>query len=127
MIARMYVRALIADGDTAHQLAAKRSLEAMGCWVDTAAEGQVAVALSRTVRYDVIFVDGAILRALEGTRVLRTLEDGGRRICVVAMGENDLAWGADNGLQRPVTAENIQAAMNQWKKSLPPRHFEAAR
>jgi DNA-binding response OmpR family regulator len=121
-IGQMYVRALIIDGDIAQQQLARDYLVRLGCQVDVAGDVQLAVALTQIVRYHLIFIEASALAGLSDTSPLRDLEVEGRCISIISMLDRSdpatrsrhIAMGANDLVSRPLTAQNIQAAVETW-------------
>ncbi|GAA0967815.1 Signal transduction histidine-protein kinase BarA [Nocardioides aquaticus] len=120
-------RVLVVEDNPINQMVARGFLEAQGYVVETAEDGEQALAAVATGAWDAVLMDVQMPR-LDGyatTRVLRreraTTGDG-RRLPIIAMtaaavtGEREkcLAAGMDDYLTKPVSAAALAAALARW-------------
>jgi signal transduction histidine kinase/CheY-like chemotaxis protein/HPt (histidine-containing phosphotransfer) domain-containing protein len=124
---------LLAEDNLVNQRVATKLLEQLGCSVDLAVNGRLAVEALRTNQYDVVIMDCQmpVMDGFEATRAIRIDEGGGRRTPIVAMTANAMAGdrerciaaGMDGYLTKPVRPDELAAAISQW---LPSAEIEAA-
>lgn len=117
-------RILIAEDNAVNQLMARRMLEKLGCSVDVAKDGNEAVAMARSARYDLIFMDCSMpgLDGFQATQELRRQDTQARRIPIIALtaGSTDadcekcLGAGMDAYLTKPVDLGRFRSALDQW-------------
>ena len=101
-------------------------LEKLGCRVDEAVNGAVALAALETSAYDLVLMDCMmpVLDGYEACRQLRQREQatGAPRMAVVALTasaidgdrERCLAAGMDDYLSKPFTAEQLGDLVRRW-------------
>ena len=101
-------------------------LEKLGCRVDEAVNGEVALAALATSTYDLVLMDCMmpVLDGYEACRQLRQREDasGAPRLAVVALTasavdgdrERCLAAGMDDYLSKPFTAQQLGDLVRRW-------------
>jgi len=88
-----------------------------------AANGKEAIHMLDLMPYDLVFMDCQMpeMNGYEATREIRRIENGSRRVRIVAMtaeavsGTRDrcLAAGMDDFISKPVTAEDLIAAIER--------------
>jgi signal transduction histidine kinase/DNA-binding response OmpR family regulator len=115
---------LVVDDNLINQRVATRSLQKLGCRVDTAANGREAVAAALRTPYALILMDCQMpeMDGYEATRQLRLRQDGAARIPIVAMTagaraedrEACLASGMDDYLSKPFTLPDLQRVVARW-------------
>ncbi|HLG97564.1 MAG TPA: response regulator [Bryobacteraceae bacterium] len=116
--ARSSLRILLAEDNAINQLLAVRLLEHRGCEVRIANNGQEALALLETERFDAILMDGQMpfMTGFEATEQIRKRERrSGGHIPIIAMTahamqgdrERCLACGMDAYLAKPVNAKEL--------------------
>ncbi len=116
-------RVLVAEDDPVSQEVARRMLEALGCSVDIAANGSLALAALREHDYDLVFMD-CQMPELDGyatTRELRARE-GSRHTPVVALtagamggdAQRCIDAGMDAHLTKPVRLDDFARALDRW-------------
>lgn len=119
------VRVLVVEDSEVSRLVAVRSLEKLGCTVDTAENGQQAVRLTEAGKYDIVFMDVQmpVMDGFEATRWIRAGEDkighdGNRpvsRLPIIAMTAHASAEderhcrhaGMDDYVAKPVERERL--------------------
>ena len=117
-------RVLVAEDNEVNRLLVKRMFEKLGCRIDLAGNGREAVAMASQLRYDIIFMD-CFMPELDGygaSRELRELEQGERRVPIIALTANAmaddrakcLAAGMDDYLSKPVTVDDIRKTLQRW-------------
>jgi CheY-like chemotaxis protein len=137
---RCTVRVLVAEDNAVNRLLVKRMFEKLGCRIDLAGNGREAVEMAGRLRYDIIFMD-CFMPELDGygaSRALRQLEQGQRRVPIVALTANAMAddrakciaAGMDDYLSKPVGLEEIRKTLQRWVPELraprPGDHSSAA-
>lgn len=112
---RSHARILVADDDELVRSAFQDSLEAMGCRLVLAADGDQALQLTRTHSFDLIFLD-LIMPGKDGVDVLAALRAEGCQTHVVLITaypesellEEALRHGPITLLRKPVGVRGIQ-------------------
>ena len=122
---------LLAEDNVVNQRVATKLLEQLGCSVDLAVNGRLAVEALHTNHYDIVIMDCQMpeMDGFEATRAIRLEEGEGRRTPIVAMTANAmsgdrercLAAGMDGYRTKPVRPDELVAAISQW---LPARDVE---
>jgi signal transduction histidine kinase/CheY-like chemotaxis protein/HPt (histidine-containing phosphotransfer) domain-containing protein len=118
---------LLAEDNLVNQRVATKLLEQLGCSVDLAVNGRLAVEALRTNQYDVVIMDCQmpVMDGFEATRAIRAEEGDSRRTPIVAMTANAMAGdrercleaGMDSYLTKPVRPDELAAAISQWLPS----------
>jgi PAS domain S-box-containing protein len=121
--AGLSVRVLVVEDNVVNQKVAARLLERLGLRADVAANGKEAIHMLDLMPYDLVFMDCQMpeMNGYEATREIRRIENGSRRVRIVAMtaeavsGTRDrcLAAGMDDFISKPVTAEDLIAAIER--------------
>lgn len=118
------LRILLAEDTTTNQLLARLILEALGCTVTVAADGEAALDRFREAPPDLVLMDCQMPR-LDGyaaTRALRALEGSDRHTPVIALTANATnedrekcqAAGMDGFICKPIHAEELRALLAHW-------------
>ncbi len=117
-------RILLVEDNLVNQKVAVLMLEALGCHVDTAANGLEAVETFTRVPYDLIVMDCQMpeMDGYEATRMIRTMESSGGRTPIIALtanamkGDRDrcLAAGMDDYLSKPVDRRGLTRVVKRW-------------
>ena len=135
---RPLARVLVADDEQLARTIVARALEAMGCRVDTVSNGVEAVEVARTVKYDLIFLDGVMpkMSGLEATRAIRLLPGEMGRVPIVGVTGNSMditakkcrEAGMDGYLQKPVGRDAYRQAVDRWAlgQGQPPRRTDGS-
>ncbi len=120
---------LVAEDQPLVQLVAVRMLERLGCQVETATDGSVALEMTNRKVYDLIFMDCQMpgLDGLQATAAIRQRDDGVRHVPIIAMTafgdpgdrERCLAIGMDDFLLKPVTVARLRATVDRWRPAAP--------
>ena len=130
---RPLARVLVADDEQLARTIVARILEGMGCRVDTVSNGVEAVEAARTVKYDLIFLDGVMpkMSGLEVARAIRLLPGEMGRVPIVGITGNSMEIspekcreaGMDEYLQKPVGRDAYRQAVDRWAlgQGQPPR------
>lgn len=134
------VRVLVAEDNAVNRLLVRRMFEKLGCRIDLAGNGREAIEMASQLRYDIIFMD-CFMPELDGysaSRALRQLEQGERRVPIIALTANAMAddrakciaAGMDDYLSKPVDLEEIRKTLQRWvhdvRASRPTGHSSAA-
>jgi two-component system, sensor histidine kinase and response regulator len=115
------IRALVAEDNAVNQKVATRILEKIGVHADVAANGHEAVAMFRTIPYDIVFMDCQMpeMNGYEASRRIRQLETPGHRVPIVALTAEAIQdcrdrcsqAGMDDFLPKPVKLEDLIGAI----------------
>ena len=122
------VRALVAEDNRVNQKLARRLLEKLGCQVDIADNGEVAVEMAESDEYDLIFMDCHMpkLDGFEATRKIRASGDQELQgIPIIALTASALqedrdrcaAAGMDDFIAKPVSSRNFATAIDRWAEA----------
>jgi PAS domain S-box-containing protein len=114
-------RILLVEDNDVNRYAAAKMLEALGVGIDEAEDGEAAVRLAATGRYDLILMDVQMPRldGLEATRRIRASDGPNRTTPIVALTANAFvedvercrAAGMDAHLAKPIRAATLRAAV----------------
>ena len=117
-------RVLVAEDNDVSQLLAKRLLERLGCAVDTASTGLEAIELWRQHPYELILMDCQMpeLDGYEATKRIRTQQNGGARVPVIALTahasaadhERCIQAGMDDYIAKPVSLKSLSETLVRW-------------
>ncbi len=119
-------RILIAEDNPVNREVAGEALRQLGCQVDLANDGQQAIAGWEATRYDVILMDCHMpnMDGIEAARIIRVREatDGRARTPILALTANArgedyercIASGMDDYLTKPLTLDELRAALDRW-------------
>ncbi|MGB0951773.1 MAG: response regulator [Planctomycetota bacterium] len=121
------VRILLAEDNLVNQKVAVKHLEKVGCVVEVAGNGQIAVEMFQKGHYDLVFMDCQMpeMDGYEATEVLRQSEGEGEHTPIIAMTANAmvgdreacLAAGMDDYIAKPFSMDDIHKVFREW---LPP-------
>ena len=116
-------RILLAEDNVVNQKVALRLLERLDYCVDVVANGQSAIAAWQTGNFDLILMDCQMpqLDGYEATREIRRLEEGKRRIPIVALTAHAMkgdeekcrAAGMDDYLSKPINRDKLDACLER--------------
>jgi len=122
-------RVLLVEDNKVNQLVAAQMLKGMNLTVDLAENGEKALAALASEIYDLVFMDCQmpVLDGYEATRRYRSLEQGKKRLPIIAMTANAmagdrekcLAAGMDDYLAKPVKKEQVRELLGKWLKECP--------
>lgn len=114
---------LLVDDNMVNQKVATAMLKKLGCQVDVAENGQVAVDKAMERSYDLIFMDChmPVMDGFEATRTIRRQEDPNKRNTIVAMTANAIVGaqdecfecGMDDYVAKPVKIDDLDALLNK--------------
>ena len=126
-------RLLVVDDNPVNQKVAVKMLEKLGYRVDVASNGNEALAALTRHHYNLVFMDCQMpeLDGFETTKMIRTHEQPGTRLPIIAMTANAmagdrehcLASGMDDFVSKPVKSQDLHRVLTQW---LPPSDNRAA-
>jgi len=128
-------RVLVAEDNLTNQILARRFLEDLGCQVDVASNGQLAIERTRETRYDVVFMDCHMpdMDGFTATETIRRDEEARgvergssanapARLPILALTasafEEDRQKareaGMDDFIAKPVTKLELRRALDKW-------------
>jgi two-component system sensor histidine kinase/response regulator len=114
---------LLAEDNPVNQMIARRMLERLGYAVTVARNGREAVDQARTTRFDAVLMDVQMpeMNGLEATQAIRSMEQGGPRLPIIALTANAmqgdqaqcLAAGMDAYLTKPVDMQALERTLRE--------------
>lgn len=114
-------KVLVVDDNQINQRVAGLQLRALGCKVEFASNGEIAVAMHRNEHWDLILMDlrMPVMNGLDATRAIRNQEDPEKRVPIVALTANDfgeqrqacLDAGMNGYLTKPFRAKELEATV----------------
>ena len=117
-------RALVVEDNTINQRVAVRTLERLGFDAEAVGNGRDALDAIRKTRFDVVFMDCQmpLMNGYEATRRLRTEEQNGRHVPVIAMTaqampgdrERCIESGMDDYVSKPLRLNELEQKLAQW-------------
>ena len=117
-------RVLLAEDNPLNREGLSLLLQRMGCEVRAVADGREAVDAVARESFDVVFLDCQmpIMDGFQATAEIRSGETDGKHLAIVALTANAfasmrdacLAAGMDDYLCKPVTREQLLAALHRW-------------
>ncbi|WP_341501215.1 ATP-binding protein [Gallaecimonas sp. GXIMD4217] len=120
------LRVLLAEDNRVNQEVATQMLEEIGCRVDCAENGRLALEMTRLEHYDIIFMDChmPVMDGYQATRQIRSEEkqQASRHQLIVALTANALAGdrekcleaGMDDYLSKPFSFEALEAVLSRY-------------
>ena len=121
---------LVADDNAVNQRLIRRVLEKAGHHVALVNNGVEAVARARLDKFDVILMDVEMpeMDGFEATSLIRSAEDGTRRVPIVAMTahamsgdrERCLHAGMDHYLSKPISTRDLEAVLSRFASAQRP-------
>ena len=119
-------RVLVVEDNLINRQVAVAFLTKLGCQVETASDGLVAVEKWRSGGYDMVFMDCQMpeLDGFAATHAIRSQEGDGARTPIIAMtahamaGDREacLAAGMDDYLAKPLEIQPMAAALHRWSR-----------
>lgn len=132
--ARTVQRVLVVDDNPINQRVAVKMLEKLGCRVDLAGTGMEALAAICRHPYPLVFMDCQMpeLDGFETTRLIRSQEQPGTRLPIIAMTANAMAGdreaclkaGMDDFISKPIIAAELQAKVAHWLPDASPEDLK---
>jgi two-component system, sensor histidine kinase len=117
-------RVLVAEDNPVNRKVAVRMLEKLGCLVDVATNGRLAVEMTACFAYETIFMDCAmpVMDGYTATVEIRLRQKTDSRVPIVALTahavgnarEECLAAGMDDYLAKPVKSGDLARALAKW-------------
>jgi CheY-like chemotaxis protein len=115
---------LLVEDNIINQKLAARLLEKMGCRVDIADDGIVAVKMFCRSPYDVVFMDCQMpnMDGFEATSKIREIESNKSHTPIIALTANSLPEdrarsfevGMDEFLTKPILKDKLRSALEKW-------------
>lgn len=122
--ARTAHRVLVVDDNPVNQRVAVKMLEKLGCRVDVASNGIEALAAICQHQYPLVFMDCQMpeLDGFETTRLIRSQEQPGSHLPVIAMTANAmegdretcLTAGMDDFVSKPIAVGALRTILTRW-------------
>jgi CheY-like chemotaxis protein/HPt (histidine-containing phosphotransfer) domain-containing protein len=126
---------LVAEDNEVNQQVALELLEALGCEVELANDGEAAIAAVQGARYDAVLMDCQMPRVdgYQATAAIRGREGSGRRVPILAVTahamagdrEKALSAGMDDYVTKPLTSAKLVEALGRWVR--PPADADTKR
>jgi signal transduction histidine kinase/CheY-like chemotaxis protein len=123
------LRVLLVEDNPVNQKVSSRLLERLGCRVDVAIHGRMAVEKWVASAYDLILMDCQMpeMDGYEATRAIREREGLDSHIPIIAMTahamrgdrEQCLEAGMDDYLQKPVHPDELAGVLSRWSQPAP--------
>ena len=123
-IPRRARRVLVVEDNPVNRKVAVRMLEKLGCQVDVATNGKLAVEMTAHFSYETIFMDCGmpVMDGYTATGEIRLRQPAGLRVPIVALTahavgnarEECLAAGMDDYLAKPVKSGDLERALAKW-------------
>ena len=117
-------RVLVVEDNEINQMVAVGILEQLGYRADVAADGEKAVRALSTMGYAAVLMDCQmpVMDGWDATLAIRSLEDGGARIPIIALTasatererQRCLDAGMDDFLTKPLSPKALDAVLQQW-------------
>ncbi len=119
------VRVLVAEDNRINQTIAQKTLGKLGCTVDVADNGKIAIELLSQHLYDLVFMDChmPVMDGYEATRQIRNKEkEQALHIPIIALTASSLEegydkceeYGMDDYLTKPYKLEHLEAMLVKW-------------
>jgi two-component system, sensor histidine kinase and response regulator len=117
-------RILVAEDNPVNRKVAVRMLEKLGCLVDVASNGKVAVEMTACFPYETIFMDCGmpVMDGYTATEEIRLHQNMDSRVPIVAVTahavgnarDECLAAGMDDYLAKPIKSGDLERALAKW-------------
>jgi signal transduction histidine kinase/CheY-like chemotaxis protein len=118
------LRVLVADDSAVNRIVVEAQLESLGCIVTCVNDGLQAVEALATGHWDLVLMDCQMPRldGYEATRAIRSAEEAGDRIPIIAVTASAmvgdearcLAAGMDDFLAKPIHMRTLRAKLAKW-------------
>lgn len=119
-------RVLLVEDNPTNQIVARLLLDTMGCSVEVAGDGQVALQQLDQHDYDVLLMDCEmpVLDGFATTAAIRRRDDHKARLPIIAVTaqamagdrERCLAAGMNDYLSKPITEAGLAAVLQRWRR-----------
>ncbi|MGH8615360.1 MAG: response regulator, partial [Gammaproteobacteria bacterium] len=120
------IRVLVVEDNRVNQKIAFGMLNRLGCRVEVAANGNLALERLGRQSFDLVFMDCHMpeMDGYEATKRIRSLEDGRARVPIIAMTadvhegvvDNCLAAGMDDYLPKPLKLATLREKLTRWRR-----------
>ncbi len=117
-------RVLVAEDNVVNQRVIFRLLQKLGCLVDIAENGRIAVQMALTTPYDLVLMDYHMpeMNGAEATQAIRAKSPSGQHLPIVALTASVMEWeqdrcrqaGMDDFLAKPVRLAELQTVLDKW-------------
>jgi signal transduction histidine kinase/CheY-like chemotaxis protein len=117
-------RVLVAEDNPVNQKVARRLLESLGCTVEVADNGRIAVEMFERDAFDMIFMDCQmpVMDGYQATAEIRRREDGRSHVPIIALtahamkgsDEASRAAGMDDHLTKPIDRSRLCDCMDRF-------------
>jgi signal transduction histidine kinase/CheY-like chemotaxis protein len=124
-------RVLVAEDHRVNQRVVTRMLEKLGCTVDLAQNGKVAVEMALTEPYDLILMDYHMpeMNGPDATKAIRADLASGKHPPIIALSASVFDWeqdrcreaGMDGFLAKPVRLSDLEDILAKWTVAAPER------
>jgi signal transduction histidine kinase/ActR/RegA family two-component response regulator len=122
--ARPASHVLVAEDDLVNQRVIVRLLEKLGCAVDLAQNGRIAVRMAMAAPYDLILMDYHMpdMNGVDATIAIRAATAERKRMPIVALTASVMDWerelciqaGMDDFLGKPVRLGDLEGVLDKW-------------
>ena len=114
-------RVLVVEDNLVNQRLAKVLLEKLGCLVDVAGDGQVALDLATRTAYRIIFMD-CLMPGMDGWEATRQIRLAGLAVPIVALTANTLEGdrercfeaGMNDFVSKPIRVKELAETLRRW-------------
>ncbi len=114
-------RVLVVEDNLVNQRLAKVLLEKLGCLVDVAGDGQVALELATRTAYRIIFMD-CLMPGMDGWEATRQIRSAGLAVPIVALTANTLEGdrercfeaGMNDFVSKPIRVRELAETLRRW-------------
>ncbi|MGA3189695.1 MAG: ATP-binding protein [Bryobacteraceae bacterium] len=126
--ARHASRILVAEDNLVNQRVITRLLEKLGCVVDLAQNGKIAVQMATAAPYDLILMDYHMpeMNGADATMFIRAATADRERMPIIALTASVMDWerercikaGMDDFLGKPVRLDDLEGVLDKWTGAL---------
>jgi len=119
----------VADDNIVNQRVITRLLEKLGCSIDLAQNGRIAVQMALAAPYDLVLMDFHMpeMNGVDATKAIRAAMPDSKRIPIVALTASVMEWernrcleaGMDGFLGKPVRLSDLQDVLGKWTVAEP--------
>jgi signal transduction histidine kinase/ActR/RegA family two-component response regulator len=123
-------RVLVAEDNLVNQRVTFRLLEKLGCSVDIAANGRIAVQMALAAPYDLVLMDYHMpeMNGADATRAIRASLPRGKHLPIIALTASVMEWeqqrcrqsGMDDFLGKPVRLHDLENVLEKWTLAVSP-------